>query len=269
MAETKQTEIVGVRCPKGCETIMTGGTGAVYGFKDRPDVVVKLPYETDRHKARFDTEKAIFRRLGSHPHVVPCLGIEDNDRGGRIYMARAKHTAIRGYFREGGTASLAERVRWCRDLAAAVHYIHDKGVRWGDIGGRNILFTADRNIWICDFAGSGLDGVPPIVWGEDGFRHPDDESPETSTGTMPCEIHALGSAMYELITSRCPHWKEEAECRGRAAGLLRRGVYPDVSDVALGDVIQRCWKGEYTSAREVAEGIEEKMPQYENEDKPF
>ncbi|KIH93627.1 hypothetical protein SPBR_09172 [Sporothrix brasiliensis 5110] len=249
----------GVRCPAGGKRLMHGGTGTVYTFCDKPGVVAKLPYEDDDHKALFETEKRIFRRLGTaHPHIVPCLGIEDDDRGGRIYLKHAAHSAIRLYFRSGGRASMAERVRWAADLASAVHYMHEKGVRQGDIGGRNVLLDADRTILLCDFAGSGIDGAPPVVWAEGGFRHPADRDPNTRTGTMPCELHALGSTIYELITSHGPHGTHDDDGAGMAARLLRQGEYPDVSNVALGDIIEKCWKTEFSSAQEVVDCIREK-----------
>lgn len=154
---------------------------------------------------------------------------------------------------------MAERVRWAGDLAVAIHYLHEKGVRQGDIGGRNVLLDADRNILLRDFAGSGIDGEPPVVWAEGGFRHPPDEDPNTRTGTMPCELHALGSTIYELITSNCPHGGEEALCAGMAAHLLRQGTYPYVSNVMLGDIVEKCWKSGFASAQEVADCIYQKV----------
>lgn len=66
-----------------------------------------------------------------------------------------------------------------------------------------------------------------------GFRHPD----EDVQGTVKGEIHALGSTIYELVTSTCPHWDEEKEeldkgwGDGRADALMREGKYPDVTTI--------------------------------------
>ncbi|KAF2194999.1 hypothetical protein K469DRAFT_520337, partial [Zopfia rhizophila CBS 207.26] len=163
--------------------------------------------------------------------------------------------SIRQYYREGGTATLQERIKWSRDLANVVQYIHGKNVRHVDISGKNIHLDANRNIRLCDFAGSAIDDVRPTVIAQDGFRHPDDDA----NATIPAEIHALGSSIFELITFTCPHWREEAKEEGRrAAALLQEGKYPDVTDVVLGHVMAKCWKGEYASAKEVADSISDK-----------
>ncbi|KAL2756518.1 hypothetical protein ACRALDRAFT_2026580 [Sodiomyces alcalophilus JCM 7366] len=145
--------------------------------------------------------------------------------------------------KEGGTATLEERVQWSRDLV--------------DIGGRNILLDADRNIRLYDFAGSSLDDVPPTFIAQDGFCHPDNDG--AIGGTLRAEIHALGSAIFEIMTSICPHWREEEEEIGRAVDLMRYGVYPDVAGVVLGHIIAACWRGEYASAQEVTDTIAEEQ----------
>ncbi|KAK3683363.1 hypothetical protein B0T22DRAFT_519171 [Podospora appendiculata] len=150
----------------------------------------------------------------------------------------AEHGCLRLYFREGGTATMEERVRWARDLAGVMQYLHEHNVHQVDVGGRNILLDAARNIRLCDFAGSSIDDVPPTVVAQDGFRHPDDD--EALRGTLRAEIYALGSAV----------------------DLMRAGVYPDVADVALGRVIAASWRGEYTSAREVADSIAKEQERY-------
>ncbi|KAL2259838.1 hypothetical protein VTK26DRAFT_6337 [Humicola hyalothermophila] len=42
--------------------------------------------------------------------------------------------------------------------------------------------------------------------------------------------------------------------------LFKQGKYPDITDVALGDVISKCWEGGFSSAAEVAEAIAPRVP---------
>ncbi|KAK3320545.1 kinase-like domain-containing protein [Cercophora scortea] len=246
-------ESYGVCAPEGGKLLMMGGSGATFTFADRPGQVSKLPYHQAAPTANVEVEKRIYKRLGSHPNIIPCLGIDAD----AIHLELAEHGCLRLYFREGGTATTEERVRWARDLAGVIQYLHDHNVRQVDIGGRNILLDAERNIRLCDFAGSSIDDVAPTVVAQDGFRHPDDD--EALRGTLRAEIHAIGSTIYEIMTSTCPHRREEEEEVGRALDLMRAGVYPDVAGVVLGRVIAACWRGEYASAREVAEGIKKEQ----------
>jgi serine/threonine protein kinase len=196
----------------------------------------------------FEIEKRVYRRLGHHPNIIGCLGISDD----AIRLERAQYGSIRQFYREGHTASLQERIEWSRDLASVVQYIHSKNVRHSDIGGKNILLDAQRNIRLCDFAGSAIDDIHSTVYAQDGFRHPDE-----AADAITQDIHALGSAIFELMTFTCPHSREEAEMEGMAAALLRDGKYPNIANVELGDVITKCWTGEYRSAWEVAHSISE------------
>jgi hypothetical protein len=89
----------------------------------------------------------------------------------------------------------------------AVQYLHDNDIRHGDLGGRTILLDSSRTVLLCDSAGSGIDGKPPKVYAQDGFKHPVME--ENEQRTMKAGLHALGSTIYEIITSEMPHYKLE------------------------------------------------------------
>jgi hypothetical protein len=42
------------------------------------------------------------------------------------------------------------------------------------------------------------------------------------------------------------------------AQWIREGKYPDIKNVVLGDITMKCWKGGFTSAKEVAQDIEDR-----------
>ena len=114
-----------------------------------------------------------------------------------------------------------------------------------------MLLDSSRTILLCDFAGSAIDDEPCTVWAESGFKHPNDD--ENERATIRAELHALGSTIYEIITSSQPHGKVEEWV---VAQWIRDDKYPDVQEVVLGDIIMKCWKGQFVSAKEVAQSIE-------------
>ncbi len=175
----------------------------------------------------------MYRHLGKHPHLVNVLHM--NDHG--IYMEKAAHYCLRLYYRQGNTATLGERVTWCRDVADVVDFIHQKDVRHGDLSGRNVLVTAAKKILLCDFSGSYINGEKATIWAEAGFRHPDKD--EYLLPTIRCELHCLGSLLYEIVTYNKPfHHLDDDEVAAR----IETGEYPDVGEVPLGDVIAKCCK---------------------------
>jgi len=265
--------------PRGTKALAHGGSGGIYYWPDKPGEVIKLPWTTPSSIENVEIEKRIFKRLGCHPNIVPCLRMADTGPvsvvAEHIVLKRAEHGSIREYFREGGTATMKERVRWCKDISRAVQYVHDHGVRHGDLGGRNVLLDSSRTVLLCDFAGSGIDGQPPKIFAEEGFKHPVME--ENENATIQAELHALGSTIYEIITSTTPHnqlqpwmaqWIRDRNFPGvsddhvegwMVDAWFQEGKYPDVAGVTLGDIITKCWKGQFQSAQEVAQSIEREL----------
>jgi hypothetical protein len=85
---------------------------------------------------------------------------------------------------------------------------------------------------------------------KDGFRHPDRD--EYLFPTLRSELHSPGSTIHELIIGAKPFKDLEGE---DAQKLLEEGNYPDVGNVALGDIISKCWRGELKFSAEVADAI--------------
>lgn len=238
-----------VNYPDGAKFFKIGGSGLLYTLPGNTAEVLKVPSTNPRTIANHAIERRIYKRLGSHPNIIKCLRMDDYG----IYLERAEHGCIRQYFIDGGTATLKERIQWSRDIANALQYIHEHNIRHADLSGRNVLLDSSRNARLCDFAGSAIDDDKSTVWAESGFRHPDDEEVEHST--IRAELHALGSTIYELCTSSQPHGPEVEEWI--VGQWIREGKYPNVKTVILGDIIMRCWNGDFKSAKEVAQSIEQ------------
>ncbi|EEP78337.1 predicted protein [Uncinocarpus reesii 1704] len=238
-----------IKGPPDGERLVVCGVGCLYYWPDDPSRVVKVARSTPEANAQIEIEKRIYSRFeekGYHPNIIKCLRYDDSG----IYLERAEHGSLTAYFEEGGDASLTERLQWSYDLADAIQYLHDLGIRHADLVGRNILLDSSRRVRLCDFGGSGIDGEKPIVVSSVYYGHPDDD--ERTACTVKAELHTLGSVIYEISTSRMPFHDK----RGYDVGqLFKKGIYPDVKDIVLGDVIAKCWAGEFTTAREVAESI--------------
>ncbi len=254
--EMEEKEIRGLRNPDGSDTLARGGTGCVFTFPDKPGEVLKMPWQTKKCKEMLAIEKRIYRHLGPHPHIVRCLNADDDEL--TLRLERAEPGCIRAYFKEGGTATLQERITWSRDLADTLQHLHDKDVYQIDIAGRNILLDKNRNIFVCDFSGSRIDGYEPTIIAQEGFGHPD----WNERHTLRNEIHALGSSIMELMTGHWPYKGLEFDVD--IDKWHGQGLYPDVSAVKLGDVMIGCWESKYTSAGQVADRIRERLAEMDS-----
>ena len=226
----------------------------------RPDVLLKVPRPFEEHVRATEIEKRVYRRLGEHPNLIEVVDIDEWG----IYLKRAELGSIRDYYRNGGAASLDEKIKWCKDLVDVVQHVHSHNVRHADLSGRNVLLDSSRRALLCDFSGSAIDGDPAIIIAEIGFRHPD--RAEYLHPTMRSELHSLGSTMYEILTGNKPfhdvinahnvqeRWLQEA----KAEKLVQEGRYPDITNIPLRDVIAKCWsrQGVFNSASEVSEELD-------------
>lgn len=236
--------------PEGSVFFAAGGTGFLYYFPSNPAEVIKICSDHPDSETNMHIEReayARFMRAGGHPNIIKCTRIVGNG----IYLECAAHHDLRTYYLMGGTATIEERMKWSYDIASALQFVHDQDVRHADTSGKNILLDEQRNIKMCDFAGSGIDDKLPTVWGEAGFAHPDHQ--EVRHATIPAELHALGSTIYEIITCFRPHSEELRD--SVIESWFRDGIYPEVHDIPLGDIMLKCWKGGFESAKEVAEEI--------------
>ena len=217
------------------------------------NIVAKIPgpQALEDHKV----EKRIYDRLQSHPNILRFLGqsppeckllrnallFEYHSHGSLIGCLDQK---IPGRTRSVDIKSLSlifetltDPFSWPFQAISAVTYIHSKGVVHGDLGLHNFLLHDDGRLVLCDFAGSGLDGLPPNVSAGVRYLNPlfDTDYPSGRD-----DIFALGTVLYEIHRGeRLFNGKTDQEI----SRYLRNKQFPDLSLVPspLREVIEKCW----------------------------
>ncbi|KAK2740119.1 COP9 signalosome catalytic subunit rri1 [Myotisia sp. PD_48] len=242
--------------PKGARFVTAGGTGLLYAYPNNTREIMKLWSRNPDSSNNMQIEKRIYDRIqkaGGHPNIVKCIRIQENG----IVLERARYGDLRGYFRRGGTATRRERMGWCKDLSSALAFVHSHNIKHCDLCCKNVLLDENRRIKLCDFAGSSISGSPPQIWPEPGFAHP--REAYVRRAKMEAELHALGSTIYEIMTSRRPYHNEPRD--GAVHVWFQNGNYPEVNNIGLGNVMLKCWKGEYKSADQVKRDIMREIDQ--------
>jgi serine/threonine protein kinase len=118
------TKSYSIMTPPGATLLAIGGSSAIFTYPDRPNEVSKRPYNAAPFIKHFEIEKRVYHRLECHPNIIGYLSINAD----AIRLERAQYNYIRQFYREDYTASLKEQIKWSRDLANAVQYIHSKNV---------------------------------------------------------------------------------------------------------------------------------------------
>lgn len=124
--------------PPNASTLQIGGSGTIYTVPDRPNELVKVPQPFKDDERNHEIERRVYRRLGKHRNLVNVVKMDQYG----IYLERASPGCLRLYFREGGKATLREKITWCWDTAQVLDYVHQKNVRHADISGRNLLIDS-------------------------------------------------------------------------------------------------------------------------------
>jgi serine/threonine protein kinase len=237
-----------VHYPPTAKSVINGGYSVLYEDPSRPNQLCKVPCPWEQYEEAHRVERRIFQQLGEHPNLVKVIEMDEYG----IWLERAANGCLTEYYINGGKADVAQKLKWSEDVARVTHFLHEKDVRQADLGGKNLLIDAHMRIILCDFSGSYINGEKATIVPAAGYRHPDKN--ERALPSIRAEIHALGSTIYEIITGHGPYHGLVSEAIDK---LLEEGNYPEVSNILLGGVVQRCWNGDYSSALEVAEEIAE------------
>ncbi|GAB0139221.1 hypothetical protein EsDP_00007434 [Epichloe bromicola] len=216
----------------------------------RVDAVAKcyLSRETGLREREITVYQRLISEYGEpHECIVPFYGILN----GTLLLQFQQNGSIRQYrTRSHQPVSLQILLRWAEQIARGVIFLHKKNVLHGDLSCNNIFIDADLNARIGDFAGSSIDGLPFLTVYETSHALPGDTSVSIKR-----ELFALGSTLYELMTGYTPFHDKD---RSDVERLFSQDQFPSLNDVpVLGQVILRCWKGQYNVAADVWNDIYE------------
>ncbi|KAH8621662.1 hypothetical protein IG631_23749 [Alternaria alternata] len=223
--------------------IAAGGSALVYGIDAKS--VRKVFHEDEARRV----ECEVYERLGTHPHIAKLLEVQED---GSLILERG--TSLRKIF-EGRPAQeipIQTKVKWLKDAAKGLSYAHSLNVIHADVGCHNWILTK-RRLKLIDFEGCSVDGKDSrscYEWFSNGQL-----TPGVSKQT---DIFAFGCAIYEVITGRPPHQelKTFEDRSTRVEELYARGIYPDVNNLPLCNLMERCWSGAIGSMAEIVRELE-------------
>ncbi len=197
-----------------------------------------------------EVERRAYERLGSHPNIARYLGAT---KDGSIILERGQ--VLRMIYRQPGAdqIQLHRKLRWSRDAAEGLRYMHDKGIVQADVGCHNIILTGNDCVKIIDFEGCSIDGEEASSCYE-WFSY----GRSTAAVSKQTDIFAYGCAIYEIMTGRPPY--HELETHDDRARLVeqqcQKSQFPDVTNLPLGELMGSCWHGAFNSMSEVIWALE-------------
>jgi serine/threonine protein kinase len=206
-------------------------------------------------------EEAIYTRLGKHPQILRCFGLEEVHSGiHSLRLELAPLGNVRQFIEEHSGDPLPEKTRlqMSLDIATGLSYIHSKQIRHSDFSCRNLFLFEGYRVKIGDFGGSIIEGheFAETVCEEIQYELPCRGRDFDDRPGIKRELFALGSAIYEIMAWMRPFrdlTDEEVEVR------YARDEFPSLDGIAAGQTIWNCWNETYENADEVVILLREQL----------
>ncbi|WP_051861021.1 serine/threonine-protein kinase [Streptomyces griseus] len=217
------------------ELLGEGGMGQVWRGTDerlhRPVAVKVLAAPDDEHLAARLVAEARAAAAVSDAHAVAVHDVGETELEGRtsVFMVmELVHGRPLDEVLAEGPPSVADTVRWGRQICRALGAAHRAGVVHRDIKPSNVLVTGD-DVKLCDFgiARRTQPSVPALtmtgmVVGTPGYMAPEQIRGD---GAGPAaDLYALGCLLYEVLAGRPPFTGEVLSVMARHLETTPRPV---------------------------------------------
>ncbi len=156
-------------------------------------------------------EVARLREVASHPFVVSLLDA-DLEHDPPFYVMPLLARSLEDELRP----PLKTAVSWIQQLAAALRYLHDKGVLHCDLKPSNVLLDEEKRVRLSDFGQSRSQNEKSAAFGTLGFMPPEQVRAEAVPGVA-WDVYSFGATCYALLTERYPRLSEEDQTSLRSS----------------------------------------------------
>jgi serine/threonine protein kinase len=200
--------------PQLLDLLGDGGSSQVWRAVDAAGRIVALkmlkPELRRRSGARacLQREHDLLREL-AHPRVVETLGFIEH---------RGVPAIVLEHLGGGDLMSLAGAAprHWlaaARDVVAALEHLHARGFVHRDVKARNVLFDAEHNARLIDFASMLPIGASAQSAGATAAHRPPGSKP--GPAAICDDVYAFAVLLYQLLVGRLPYGrKPSAELAG-------------------------------------------------------
>lgn len=229
--------------PPGVQTVLAIGSTSFVGDLGN-NQVLKYPLVAEDREA-IEHEARIYDVLGIHPRILRCHGLDDAG----LRLDRAANGTLRDFLE--AQHSPRDRLKWSRQLAEAVDYVHTKQVFHCDISLRNCFITDKYDLQLGDFQGR--------YRAPEGTIH-DGYSWEGAKACLPraptrvdhhSDLFAVGSAIYEIMTGHEPYEHlDSIDDMEKIEALFSDEKFPSTDGILAYNVIENCWRQRYDSAQQ-------------------
>lgn len=164
--------------------------------------ILRAPYENTALKQLW-SEARLLPRL-KHPHIVPMHGFVSNATETYLVMEYALYGTLRQRYPIGAKVPLPTIVRYVKQAAAALQYVHNHGFIHRDVKPENLLLAQDNHLLLSDFGIALATHTTKLE--QDKFGTAPYTAPEQIRGRprTASDQYSLGIVVYEWLCGYPP-----------------------------------------------------------------
>jgi serine/threonine protein kinase len=124
-------------------------------------------------------------------------------------------------------------LRWARQAAEALQFLHENGICHGDVNCSNFFLDQHLKLKVGDFTSSLVGSLATPQDFQEDIKY--------------------GSALYEMATGYLPYHTLSEDIREQK---LKQRKFLDLTTVGFKSLILQCWNAEYTTLADIVKDIE-------------
>jgi serine/threonine protein kinase len=156
-----------------------------------------------------ECDARILAELGEHPNIISFFGFYHEYPDTTIVTGLAENGSLYDYLhKDRKVPPLELSLKWARQIAYGVAYIHKLGIVHRDLKSSNVLFTADFEAQICDFGVSRSMPNTTEQSKEAGTRRwmaPEIVKRERINNK--CDVFSFSMVVWELMENKVPFYE--------------------------------------------------------------
>ncbi|KXS95430.1 hypothetical protein AC579_10235 [Pseudocercospora musae] len=165
--------------------------------------------------------------------------ISYNPDDSTLTMDYAENGTLRDYLQKQSHLDQNTRSRrcsWILAMAEGLAMLHTQDIIHCDFTPNNMLLDHRLELKITDFGCSSIDGSPST--GTAGTRFDPGTSHWSTPATKEDDLFALGSSIYEVLTSKRPYEDIPSD---QVRFLHRQRQFEDLTGLEMSEIILDCW----------------------------
>ncbi|KAF2790992.1 hypothetical protein K505DRAFT_419452 [Melanomma pulvis-pyrius CBS 109.77] len=244
-------------------------------YIDEPDDSLEAIWRDEYSASRCWKTTAIYEQIGeNHPHVVSfkrrdpwtALPVLAKPSGPPVTKFITEHrSTMYSAPLDAPTSRILPSHRplayqWALHIISGLTFVHSHDVIFGDLNLIHCWLSSDSHLSLSlvGFVNAGFNYVERwshIIHGDrtngnnfHPLEHQANPTKQTDLFLYGCTVYELMTGFWPATRSGIPTWRE-------IAAMVPRKEWPLLEAECMGEIVRKCWNGEYASAEEVKASV--------------